>query len=357
MKKFFKAFFTIVFLAALAAGAGLTYLTLNEYNPADVEDVNVYGSTTKPVAPGDTISVFTYNIGYGADDANHDFFMDGGKTVTTESSENITANVEGIIDTIYAANADVNFLQEVDTNSKRSYNIDEANLIATAFPEFNSAYATNFQTKYIPYPFTDHIGMVNAGIQTISRLYTDSTAKRIALPVAFSWPVRTCQMKRCLLVERVPLTDSQKELVLINLHLEAYDSSGEGKAAQYKKLVEVMKKEFSKGNYVIAGGDFNSVLPSVDTSKYPLKNTEYFEPAVISTSMLTGGWKYCTDDSVPSSRLLNEPFDPESENTQYYVIDGFICSPNTIVDTVMTIDTQFKYSDHNPVMAKVTLVK
>ncbi|MBQ2604990.1 MAG: endonuclease [Clostridia bacterium] len=357
MKKFFKAFFTIIILAALAAGGGLAYLTLNEYNPSPVEDVNVFGNTTKPVAPGDTISVFTYNIGYGANDAQHDFFMDGGKTVTTESSENISANIDGIINTIYSANADVNFLQEVDTNSKRSYNIDEANLIATAFADFNSAYAVNFQCKYIPYPVTDNVGMINSGIQTISRLYTDNTAKRIALPVSFSWPVRTCQIKRCLLVERVPLTDSKKELVLVNLHLEAYDSTGEGKMAQYKELAALIQQEFAKGNYVIAGGDFNSVLPSVKADKYPLKNTEYFEPAVIPTSMLTGGWKYCTDDSIPTSRLLNEPYDKNSENTQYYVIDGFICSPNTIVDNVMTIDTEFKYSDHNPVMAKITLVK
>ena len=38
-------------------------------------------------------------------------------------------------------------------------------------------------------------------------------------------------LKRCLLIERLPIENSDKELVLINLHLEAYDE-GEGKAKQ-----------------------------------------------------------------------------------------------------------------------------
>lgn len=356
MKKFLKIILIIVIILVILVVAGVAYLTVREYKPADTETVDNYGMSFKQISPGDTIKVLTYNIGYGANDANQDFFMDGGKTVNTESADNINANMTGIIDAVKAANADVNFLQEVDIDSKRSYNIDEANLFANAFSDYNYSFANNFLCDYIPYPFPENIGKVDSGILTVGSLNVES-AERIALSESFSWPVKTCQLKRCLLVERVPLQDSTKELVLVNLHLEAYDSSGEGKETQYKELCEFIQMEFAKGNYVIAGGDFNSILPSVNTSKYPLEITDHFNPAVISTEYLTGGWKYCTDDSVPSSRLLNEPYDPESENTQYYVIDGFICSPNTIVEKTTTIDTQFAYSDHNPVMVEVQLVK
>ena len=355
MKKFLITLLSIVLIIAALAGAGIIYLTVNEYKPEDIENVDVYGTTSKNVSPGDTLTVLTYNIGYGADDDKHDFFMDGGTTVTTESADNITANMQGIIETITAQDADINFIQEVDIDSKRSYSIDEANLIAAALPESSIGFATNFLCKYIPYPVTDNVGKINSGILTSNKLNVE-TAERISLTNGFTWPVSTCQIKRCLLVERVPLVDSGKELVLINLHLDAYDD-GEGKAAQYKELCEFMQLEYAKGNYVIAGGDFNAVLPSVDKSKYPLVNTEYYEPATITTANLSGGWKYCTDDSLPTSRLLNEPYDKTSENTQYYVIDGFICSPNTIVESTKTIDTEFKYSDHNPVVVTVTLVK
>ncbi len=360
MKKFIKSLLitllVIVLVAAALAGAGVAYLTMNEYKPDDIENIDFYGTATKQIAPGDSLTVLTYNIGYGANDSNHDFFMDGGLTVTTESAENITSNIDGIIKTVLKQDADVNFFQEVDIESKRSYEIDEANLISLSFSDSNIAFATNFLCKYIPYPVDDNIGKVNSGIMTVSKLNTDS-AERISLPNGFTWPVSTCQLKRCLLVERVTLDNSTKELVLINLHLDAYDENGEGREAQYKQLCEFMQLEYAKGNYVIAGGDFNSTLPSVDKNKYPLKLTDNFEPASISTNNLTGGWKYCTDDSLPSSRLLNEPYDKQSINTQYYVIDGFICSPNTIINGTKTIDTEFEYSDHNPVVLDVTLVK
>ena len=33
------------------------------------------------------------------------------------------------------------------------------------------------------------------------------------------------------------------------------------------------------------------------------------------------------DPTIPHTGLLNQPYDVESEKTQYYVIDGFILSP------------------------------
>ena len=61
------------------------------------------------------------------------------------------------------------------------------------------------------------------------------------------------------------MAGSDKELVIVNVHLEAYDS-GEGKEAQTKMLAELLKKEQEAGNYVIAGGDFNQAFSNVDIS-------------------------------------------------------------------------------------------
>ena len=43
-------------------------------------------------------------------------------------------------------------------------------------------------------------------------------------------------------------------------------------------------------------------------------------------------------------------------NTQYYVIDGFILSPNVQLDEVKVLDEGFANSDHNPVSLQVTLI-
>lgn len=43
------------------------------------------------------------------------------------------------------------------------------------------------------------------------------------------------------------------------------------------------------------------------------------------------------------------------ENTQYYVIDGFIISPNVELLDVETLDLGFENSDHNPVIISFSL--
>ena len=67
------------------------------------------------------------------------------------------------------------------------------------------------------------------------------------------------------------------------------------------------------------------------------------------------GWTLAYDVSVPSCRLLNQPYDPDDEATQYYVIDGYILSPNVELKSVETLDEGFEFSDHNPIFAKVIL--
>ena len=53
---------------------------------------------------------------------------------------------------------------------------------------------------------------------------------------------------------------------------------------------------------------------------------------------------------------MNQPYDPsDAANTQYYVIDGFILSPNVRLRSVETLDLGFARSDHNPVLLRVKL--
>ena len=216
----------------------------------------------------------------------------------------------------------------------------------------NYCYALNFSTKYVPYPWPP-IGGVQSGLLSSSG-YPISEATRISLPCPFSWPMSMVNLKRCLLVSRIPIADSDKELVLVNLHLEAYDD-GEGKLAQSKQLREFVEQEYRKGNYVVAGGDWNQVFPESETA-WPNTHKELWEPGYLDEKELAEGWRYVWDAAVPSCRLLNQPYDPaDQENTQYYVIDGFLVSPNVTVESVETLDEGFEYSDHNPVLLTLTM--
>lgn len=354
--KTLKIFLYIILIIAVILIIGVLYLTLTEYKPEDIEQAEKIKEpdSTKEIDLNEDLSVLTYNLGYCNDSADSDFFMDGGKRTRIESKDKVIRNLKGIEQNIKSNKSDIIFIQEADEKSKRGYGIDQVKYLSDNL-EGSGYFAKNFSCKYIPYPFPDMIGGVEAGLVTINP-YKILDAKRYSLPVAFKYPIRVCQMKRCLLVERVKIKNSDKELVLVNLHLEAYDD-GEGKKKQTKVLTDFLNKEYKKGNYCIAGGDFNQNFPNVNNKKYPIINDEYFTPGTLNFDAFSKEWTFAVDDDTPTSRLLNEEYNENSKNTQLYVIDGFILSPNVKLKKVKTIDTKFDYSDHNPVRIEVKLEK
>lgn len=336
-----------IVLAVVAAlfAVLLLFLTVTEYHPAPLEEVSVMGTADEPT--DGHVRVLTCNIGYAGLGKNQDFFMDGGGMVRPDSKADVETNLKGIGDILTGNPADVVFVQEADVDSHRSYYIDEAGYLA-GLTEKNAAFAYNYKAAFVPYPIP-MIGKVEGGLLTLTD-YEVESATRVALPVPFTWPVSTCNLKRCLLVCRVPYEGH--EIVLVNLHLEAYDD-GEGKIVQTNMLMDFLTAEYEKGNYVIAGGDFNQTFP--DIGGYPMVDTENWTPGVLSADMLPEGWQFAVDASSPTCRLLSGPYTGDREQTQLYVIDGFILSPNVALKMVRTMDLDFEYADHNPVMLDVEL--
>jgi endonuclease/exonuclease/phosphatase family metal-dependent hydrolase len=159
------------------------------------------------------------------------------------------------------------------------------------------------------------------------------------------------------MVDRVPIEGSDKELVLVNLHLEAYDD-GEGKVAQTAQLRELLEEEAAKGNYVIAGGDFNQTFSNCDTSAYPLVSEDMWTPGIIDVDEFDDSLQFVMDNSNPSCRSLDKAYagsDTDPSVFQYYMIDGFIVSGNIAINSVETRNYQFQNTDHNPVVMDVTL--
>ena len=347
MKKFFEILLYII-LAVLAAGVLLAvFLTVSEYRPADVENVPVTGTPAdRQIALDQEISLISWNLGYGALGKDADFVMDGGGNAPAADKALVEANLAGIADTLKKEEADFWLLQEADSDSARSFHTD----FRTRFALAQNAFALNYSCPFVPFPWPP-FGKVNSGLITASS-YDVEEAERISLPCPFSWPLRTANLKRCLLASYLPVEGTDRKLVLINLHLEAYDS-GEGKIAQTRQLREFMQSEYEKGNYVIAAGDFNEIFPGTEAI-YPNEHPENWMPGTLEENSIPEGFSYVYDAAVPTCRLLNQPYNPsDTANTQYYVIDGMVVSPNVKVESVETLDCAFTYSDHNPV--KVTL--
>ena len=262
-------------------------------------------------------------------------------------------NVGDMSDALKEIDPDFIFLQEVDADSYRSSHIDESEMFAGEFPGMDSSFATNYKVAFIPYPVPP-IGSVESGIMTLSDCRVRDSV-RISLPCPFSWPVRLGNLKRCLLVDRIRLEEEEdKELVLINLHLEAYDS-GEGKIEQTKLLAKIMNEEREKGNYVIAGGDFNQAFSEEEQTLYQIPG-DLWRPGRLDQEVFGEGWQFLTDPTVPTCRSLDKPLEgADTEYFQYYVIDGFIVSDNVKVESLETQSMHFTATDHNPVVLKFTL--
>lgn len=345
-KKVLKGVLLLLLFAVILVIVGIIWLTVREYRPKAVETLTP-PSGVRTISTEDTFRVMTFNTGYAGLDKTQDFFMDGGSGVQPDSQQQVETNLKGIGKILSSNSADAYFLQEVDTDSKRSYHLNEEQYYESIL-NMDGVFACNFKCDFVPYPLPP-IGKVTSGILTLTDLHT-SSASRISLPESFSWPVKTCNLKRCMLETRIPLKGTDAELVLINFHLEAYDS-GEGKAAQSKVLAEKLSQEYAAGNYVIAGGDFNQTFEGMDT--YPIHDTNGWVPGTIGQEDLPEHFSFAADDSYPTCRLLNAPYTGSYETSQVYVLDGFIVSDNLKVSDVSVINTDFAYTDHQPVMLEV----
>ena len=347
------SFASLIGLLIAFVGGFLIFASVTTLQVKDKEDMTINGEITAKVNKNNQINLLTWNMGYGALDERQDCYWDGGKGVDGESKKVVQENVAAFKNKIKEINPDIFLVQEVDIDSKRSYYVDELASLEETFPRttYENSFARNFKAGLVPLPLYNMTGKVDAGITTFSKFdVTEST--RIQLPIPFSWPMQLFNLKRCLLVERLPIQDSDKQLVVINLHLEAYDD-GEGKAKQLAMLMDLMKEEYDKGNYVIAGGDFNQTFSTTNYQKYPKRN-DWVCPVIEAENYPSFTFKM--DDTYPTCRSLYKPYyNSDKENHQYYMIDGFIVSNNITIDKLETLNLGFKNTDHNPVTMSITL--
>lgn len=321
------------------------FIMITEFKPEDRTAVDVEGDDAE--FDKDYFDIVTLNTGYAGLNEDMDFFMDGGEGVNPKSKEQVQENIDGINNILDLFEPDFYFLQEVDKDSSRSYHIDETAAFKSSYN--TRTYAQNYVCSWVPYPMP-MIGAVDSGIMTLSK-HKISSAERISLPNNISWPKSMFMLKRCMLVTRVPIKGSEKELVLVNFHLEAYDTD-ETKEQQNNIVMNLIKSEYEKGNYVVAGGDFNMNFPGMTKQLPYIEGDQIWRPGKLTLDMLPEGFSFAYDTSVPTCRALNKPFEGLTEN-QLYALDGFVYSPNLEVELVLAINCNFKFTDHNPVYMRI----
>ena len=255
----------------------------------------------------------------------------------------------GVLDFLQSVDSlDFIFLQEADKNSSRTRKQDETKLISEKMPGFATSFGTNYKVKFVPLPFTNPLGKVEMGQMILSK-YQPESSQRYSYFSAYSWPKRLFMLDRCFVVSRFNL-ENGKELVLMNTHNSAYDADGKLRDIEMPLIRDLMLEEFAKGNYVVAGGDWNQNPPGYDSTKV---NTVFpaFGQERISTKLFPADWKIVFDNANPTNRKIEAPL--EKGKTKVTIIDFFILSPNVQLLQIQGIPEDFNYSDHNPVFMKI----
>lgn len=275
-------------VVVLVAGSYLGYLALDYSRIGNVEleiKNNPTNKLTKEHAESNSLTISTYNIGFGAYSRDYSFFMDKaefkeeyasnqaskatvGQYSRAISKEAAAKNAKGAYQTITEnivpkyGEVDFALYQEVDTKSTRTYKVDQLALGDMAHEDYARVFASNYHSSYLMYPFSSPIGASNSGITTYSK-YQVKQADRHEFTLADSLFDKLFDLDRAFSVAQIEIEGTDASLFIFNIHMSAYDATGKIREAQLvdlKDAVNAARHFNDKDNYVVVGGDFNHDL-------------------------------------------------------------------------------------------------
>lgn len=247
MKRFFKfifRFFLLLIVACVVFFFWASSFTLNESDYEKLTEININHQTEN-----DSIfSIVTYNIGYLSGMTNN---------LPVAKPKNLfDENMQQVLSETKKINPDIIAFQEIDYNASRSYNINQEEEIANLGYSFR-AKAVNWDKRYLPFPYwpiSMHFGKVVSGQSVISK-YPLKDQQRFVLQRVADAPFHRNAFYLDRLAQIVKVTLNKQEVVLINVHLEAFD-----KNTRVKQFDEVLAlfNQYKKDYPTILLGDFNS---------------------------------------------------------------------------------------------------
>ena len=349
-KKILRTLLAVLLALVLAVGGYVAYVLLAYYRIPDNQTLEVSGQAEQVALPvGSELTAMSWNIGFAAYTPDFGFFMDGGTESRAESPSSVRAVLEGVAAQVTRVNPDILLLQEVDCGSTRSWQIDQAGRLAEALESGRQwAYAMNYDSPYLFYPITEPHGASKSGLLTMSR-YPITSALRRSLPIEETL-MKLVDLDRCYAVHRMPV-ENGRELVVYALHLSAYTSDGTIATQQLELLLADMQAEYEKGNYVLAGGDFNKDLLGDSSAWFGVSGEGYtwaqpFPVDLLAGTHITLVAPLDEQNPAPSCRNADGPY---QEGQFVLTVDGFLVSANITVTGDAVLDTDFAWSDHEAV--------
>ena len=347
-----KAILYLILTIILIFSLFIIIIIMTSFNPSDETKLSINNNQVRISDSENPITIMTYNIGHGGLDSQRDSYEFGGSNVRARSEGSIEENLESIVNTIDNVNPHVFLLQEIDSNSRRSYNIDQLAYLNSKYPNYGYSYGKNKVIRWLPLPVTRPLGNIESGIATFSK-YNTLESIRYELPGSVSFIDGLFEYNWALTKSRFE-TSTPGDLVVINVKLSAFNHGDFIRERQLEFLRNLIEREYRRGNYVIVGGDFSHNLPGTDpfnfnySEEWPawLKNI----PDVFEVDNFS--WQI--DESSPTFRSLANVY--KSGESFLAVTDGFLVSDNIEVEAVETLDFDFENSNHNPVVISFKLI-
>lgn len=307
--------------------ASSSNLNVHEY-----AGVTNYGSKSA-LSIDDTMSVITFNIGYLSGMTNnqpvipdHNFF---------------TGNLNRVIKLFNDYKPTFLGLQEIDFSARRSVYHNQMDSIAKRAQYFYAAHVVNWDKKYVPFPywpFQVHFGKIVSGQAVLSK-FPVLTNRRVVLPKPQNNPFyyNTFYLDRLIQIVEVDL-DNQI-LIIINVHLEAYDKITREKQSEI--LYEVTEKYLTDFPLLLIG-DFNS--------RPPFKEAKNNEESTIKNILSLPGIQMATTEL--DYRIRPEEYFTFTSRNPYEKIDYIFYNSKILPVESFVIRSSGEISDHLPVYFK-----
>ncbi|MFP4227492.1 MAG: endonuclease/exonuclease/phosphatase family protein [Salinivenus sp.] len=210
-----------------------------------------------PAPSPDTLTVATYNIGYLSGMTNNE------PVVRSESL--FTAHMEDAVTLVQTMDADVVGLQEIDFGAARSFHKHQLDTLATRLNYAAAAQAVNWDVRYLPFPYgrpAVHFGRVLSGQATLSRRPIRAHRRYVLARPPQPFYRDAFYLDR--LAQATLIELGGQPLVVLNVHLEAYDT--ETRETQARQVRALYDQVAQPGVPVLLVGDFNATLDAPDDS-------------------------------------------------------------------------------------------
>lgn len=262
MTRFLKilvSFLIILFLGL----TGFYYWGSASVYPVNDNNLIFKTDTINSVLNDSIFSIATYNIGYLSGMTNN--------LPIAKPKSLFDKNLSKVKAVIADLNIDILAFQEIDYASARSFDVNQHLEIVKIGYQFIGQ-TVNWDKRYLPFPYwpiSVQFGHVYSG-QSILSHYPILSQQRIVLDAVANAPFyRTAfYIDRLAQIDKIDLNG--KEVIVINVHLEAYD-----KPTRMKQTLAVLElyNNFKDKFPTLLVGDFNSDIKFTDASIAPIINS------------------------------------------------------------------------------------